>query len=92
MASKIRSSLKEKGIECHSVYELPNPGETRVLLAFNSQKNPRLSTKKVRKVLNKMGVGKFEVPREFNRLSASFLHLEVVTGARTEKTPQKVAE
>jgi len=92
MVSKIRSSLKEKGIECHSVYELPNPEETRVLLAFNSQKNPRLSTKKIRRVLNKMGVGKFEVPREFNRLSASFLHLEVVTGTRTEKTPEKAAQ
>ncbi len=30
-------------------------------------------------------MGEFKVPNEFQRLSASFLHLEVTLGARTER-------
>ncbi len=82
--SKIKKSLTSKGVACHSIYRMPDPEDVRVLLAFNSQKNPRLSTKKVARILNEIGVGEFEVPREFQRLSSAFLHLEVTMGARTE--------
>lgn len=84
----IRENLNARGIKCQSVYQMPDPDEIRVVISFNSQKNPRLTTKKIERVLNEMGTGKFEVPNEFQRLSAAFLHLEVRMGTRTE---QKVA-
>ncbi len=80
----IRENLKARGIKCHSVYKMPDPDELRVLLAFDSQKNPHLTTRKIRHALNQLGAGEFEVPSDFQRLSAAFLHLEVRMGARTE--------
>lgn len=87
--SKIKDILQTKGIKCHSVYKIPDPESMRVLLAFNSQKNPRLTTRKIKRILNETGTIKFKVPTEFLRLSASFLHLEITFGARmeTEVTP-----
>ena len=82
--AKIKQSLSSKGVTCHSVYRMPDPDDVRVLLAFNSQKNPRLSTRKVARILNEIGMGQFDVPKEFQRLSSTFLHLEVSMGARTE--------
>ena len=64
---------------------MPDPDELRVLLAFDSQKNPRLTTKKIKRALNEMGTGEFDVPKDFQRLSSAFLHLEVKMGARTEQ-------
>jgi hypothetical protein len=87
----IRENLQARGIKCQSIYEMPDPDERRILLAFNSQKNPRLSVSKVERVLNEMGAGSFIVPREFQRLSSAFLHLEVVLGARTEAETRPTA-
>jgi hypothetical protein len=87
--AKIRNGLENKGIKCQSVYQMPDPDDIRVLLSFNSKDNKRLSPRKIQRVLNSLGVGDFSVPREFQRLSAAFLHLEVKLGARTErKIPQ----
>ena len=83
--SKIKTGLKEKGVRCQSVYKLPDLDQLRVLLAFNSQDNQKLSIQKVKRVLNSLGMGEFKVPTNFQRLSASFLHLEVSLGARTEQ-------
>jgi hypothetical protein len=84
--NKIKTGLKEKGVKCQSVYKLPDLEQLRVLLAFNSQENQNLSVQKIRRVLNSLGMGEFKVPKEFQRLSASFLHLEVSLGARTEQS------
>ena len=83
--AKIRSGLENKGIRCQSVYQMPDPEDVRVLLSFNSKDSKRLSPKRIERALNSLGVGDFSVPREFQRLSAAFLHLEVTLGARTEK-------
>jgi hypothetical protein len=83
--AKIRNGLENKGIKCQSVYQMPDPDDVRVLLAFNSRDNNRLSPVKIERALNSLGVGNFSVPREFQRLSAAFLHLEVTLGTRTER-------
>lgn len=80
----IKESLRARGIKCHSVYRMPDPDELRVLLAFDSQKNPRLTTRKIKSVLNEMGTTEFDVPNDFQRLSAAFLHLEIKMGTRTD--------
>ena len=64
---------------------MPDPDELRVLIAFNSQKNPRLTTRKIERALNEMGPEQFDVPKDFQRLSATFLHLEVKIGTRKEQ-------
>ena len=89
--AKIRRALEDKGIKCQSVYKMPDPDDVRVLLAFNSRDNRRISTNRVEKILNTMGVGDFKVPRDFQRLSSAFLHLEVTLGARTEEEIQPTA-
>lgn len=81
-----------RGIKCNTVYRMPDPDELRVLIAFNSQKNPRLTTRKVKRVLNEMGQNHFSVPKDFQRLSATFLHLEVTMGARTEQEIEMTAQ
>ena len=83
--AKIKQRLMERGIKCQSVYRMPDPDELRVLIAFNSQKNPRLTTRKIERVLNEMGSEHFSVPKDFQRLSATFLHLEVKMGAQKEQ-------
>ncbi|RDE12259.1 MAG: hypothetical protein C4K47_08575 [Candidatus Thorarchaeota archaeon] len=82
--SRIRSGLRGLGIPVHSVYILPGSEKERVLIAFKSEDNLKLTTAKVQTALNSLGVGEFSVPTNFERLSASFLHLEVVLGARME--------
>ena len=82
--AKIRDTLQSKGIKCQSVFLMSDIDETRVLLSFNSQKNPRLTTRKIDRVLNEMSENRFGVPKEFQRLSSAFLHLEIRLGARTE--------
>ncbi|MHA1951050.1 MAG: hypothetical protein ACXAAO_01795 [Candidatus Thorarchaeota archaeon] len=83
--AKIKHALADKGIKCQSVYKMPDPEDTRVLIAFNSRDNRRLSIRKIKNALTNLNVGEFIVPREFQRLSSAFLHLEVTVGARTEK-------
>ena len=82
---KIKHALENKGIKCQSVYKMPDPDDTRVLIAFNSKDNKNLSTRKIENILSTLNVGEFRVPNEFQRLSSAFLHLEVTLGARTEK-------
>ena len=82
----IKMALRNKGIECQSVYRMPDIEEHRILLSFKSNGGKRLTTKKVEQVLNSLEIGQFEVPNRFQRLSAAFLHLEVELGARTEPT------
>lgn len=82
--SKIKHALENKGIKCQSVFALSDPDDTRVLLAFNSKDNRKLSTRKIENALTSLNVGDFKVPREFQRLSSAFLHLEVILGTRTE--------
>ncbi|MBD3159718.1 MAG: hypothetical protein GF309_13120 [Candidatus Lokiarchaeota archaeon] len=82
---KIRRALEKNGIRCQSVYKLPDADNSeRVLIAFDSKNNGKLSTKNVRSALNSMGLGRFSVPRDFQHLSAAFVHLEVELGARTD--------
>lgn len=83
--AKIKHALENKGIKCQSVFALSDPDDTRVLLAFNSKDNRRLSIRKIENALVSLNVGDFKVPREFQRLSSAFLHLEVILGAKTEK-------
>ncbi|MFO7837223.1 MAG: hypothetical protein R6V83_11275 [Candidatus Thorarchaeota archaeon] len=82
---KIRKALEMKGIRCQSVYKIPNADNAeRVLIAFDSKHNGKLTTKNVRSALNSIGIGRFSVPRDFQHLSAAFVHLEVELGARME--------
>ena len=83
--AKIKHGLEDKGIKCQSVYRIPDPDDPRVLIAFSSQDTRSITTARVERALNSLGVGEFQVPKEFQRLSAAFLHLEVSLGARTEK-------
>ncbi|MFX1484194.1 MAG: hypothetical protein ACFFCP_13520 [Promethearchaeota archaeon] len=83
--AKIKHALANKGIKCQSVYKMPDLDGTRVLIAFNSKDNKRLSIRKVEDALDSLDIGEFKIPREFQRLSSAFLHLEVTLGARTEK-------
>jgi hypothetical protein len=82
--AKIKHALENKGIKCQSIFTMRDPDDTRVLLAFNSQDNRKLSVRKIENVLASLDVGEFKVPREFQRLSSAFLHLEITLGARTE--------
>jgi hypothetical protein len=82
--AKIKNALENKGIKCQSVFALSDLDDTRVLLAFNSKDNRRLSIRKIENALTSLNVGDFKIPREFQRLSSAFLHLEVTLGARTE--------
>ena len=82
--AKIKHALENKGIKCQSVFSLSDPDDTRVLLAFNSKENRRLSIRKIENALVSLNVGDFKVPREFQRLSSAFLHLEVILGTKTE--------
>lgn len=82
--AKIKHALENKGIKCQSVFALSDPDDTRVLLAFNSKDNRKLSIRKIENALVSLNVGDFKIPREFQRLSSAFLHLEVTLGARTE--------
>jgi hypothetical protein len=90
--SKIKTGLKDLGIPVHSVYKMPDPEQKRILIAFKSEDNFKLTTAKVEAALNSLGVGEFTVPTNFERLSASFLHLEVALGARTETSVSQDAE
>ena len=85
LEAKIKNALENKGIRCQSVYRMPDPDDTRVLIAFNSKDSGRLSIRKIENALASLNVGEFKVPRDFQRLSSAFLHLEITLGARTEK-------
>ncbi len=85
--AKIKHALANKGIKCQSVYKMPDFEDTRVLIAFNSKDNRRLSIRKIENALTSLDdMCEFKVPREFQRLSSAFLHLEITLGARTEKS------
>jgi hypothetical protein len=90
LEAKIKQVLANNGIKCSSVYKMPDPEKTRILLAFNSKYNRRLSTAKIERALCTTGLGDFKVPKDFQRLSSAFLHLEITFGARTERpvTPE----
>ncbi|MFX1604896.1 MAG: hypothetical protein ACFFDD_03245 [Promethearchaeota archaeon] len=83
--AKIKHALENKGIKCQSVYRMPDPEDTRVLIAFNSKDNRRLTIRKIENALSSLNISELRVPRDFQRLSSAFLHLEVTLGARTEK-------
>ena len=83
--AKIKHGLEDKGIKCQSVYRIPDPDDPRLLLSFCSHDSQKITTMRIQRVLNSLGVGEFNVPKEFQRLSAAFLHLEVSMGARTER-------
>jgi len=83
--AKIKHALENKGIKCQSVYRMPDLDDIRVVVAFNSKDNRRLSIRKIENALASLNVGEFKVPRDFQRLSSAFLHLEITLGARTEK-------
>jgi hypothetical protein len=85
LEAKIKHALENKGIKCQSIYKMPDLEDTRVLLAFNSKDNRRLSIRKIENALAALNVGDFKIPRDFQRLSSAFLHLEITLGARTEK-------
>jgi hypothetical protein len=91
LEAKIKHGLRTNGINCQSVYRIPHEGEPRVLISFDSKSTKRLTTRRIRKALNSLELGQFNVPSEFQRLSAAFLHLEVVLGARTETSPMGIA-
>ena len=91
LEAKIKHGLADKGIKCQSIYTVPTSEETRVVLAFNSRDNKRLSVKRVESALASLNVGNFKVPSDFQRLSSAFLHLEVTFGARTERPIQTTA-
>ncbi|TXT56795.1 MAG: hypothetical protein BAJATHORv1_20390 [Candidatus Thorarchaeota archaeon] len=82
LESAIKRALREHGVECRSVFRVPDPDTRRVVLAFNSKENARLTPGKVESLLNDLGIGTFKAQREFQRLSSAFLHLEVEMGAR----------
>ena len=82
--AKIKHALENKGIKCQTVFAMEDPEDIRVLLAFNSQDNRKLSIRKIENALAILDVGEFKIPKEFQRLSSAFLHLEVTLGARTE--------
>nr|KXH72722.1 MAG: hypothetical protein AM325_01480 [Candidatus Thorarchaeota archaeon SMTZ1-45] len=86
LEAKIKNAFENKGIKCQSVYKMPDPDETRLLVAFNSKDNRNLSIRKIENVLASLNVGEFKVPSEFQRLSSAFLHLEITLGARNEKS------
>ncbi len=83
--AKIKHALANNGIKCQSVYRMPDLDDTRVLIAFNSQDDRKLTIRKIENALASMNVGEVKVPKEFQRLSSAFLHLEITLGARTEK-------
>ncbi|MFW9769501.1 MAG: hypothetical protein ACFFF9_07825 [Candidatus Thorarchaeota archaeon] len=83
--AKIKHALENKGIKCQSVYQMPDLEDTRVLIAFNSSDSRRLTIRKIENALTNLDMGEVKVPKEFQRLSSAFLHLEVTLGARTEK-------
>ena len=83
--AKIKHALENKGIKCQSVYRMPDLEDTRLVIAFNSKDNRRLSIRKIENALASLNVGEFKIPREFQRLSSAFLHLEITLGARTKK-------
>ncbi len=85
LETKIKHALENKGIKCQSVYKMPDPDETRVLVAFNSKDNKKLTIRKIEAALSSLDVGKLKVPQDFQRLSSAFLHIEITLGARTEK-------
>jgi len=76
--AKIKHALENKGIKCQSVYRMPDLEDTRVVIAFNSKDNRRLSIRKIENALASLNVGEFKIPREFQRLSSAFLHLSLI--------------
>ncbi len=90
--SLIRTGLKERGFDCHSVFTIPDEEEPRILIAFSSRGKKRLTENKVENVLNSLGIGRFRAAGKFHRLSSAFVHLEVMMGARTESDVTRGAE
>ena len=58
--AKIKHALENKGIKCQSIFAMKDPDDTRVLLAFNSQDNRKLSVRKIENALASMNVGEFQ--------------------------------
>ncbi|MBD3159382.1 MAG: hypothetical protein GF309_11380 [Candidatus Lokiarchaeota archaeon] len=78
---RIREALEAHGIACRSVYKLPDTDdEQRILLAFDSRGNEKLSTQEILYALEGIGTNPMSINPAFQRLSSSFLHLEVAFG------------
>jgi hypothetical protein len=92
LETRIKYSLRDKGIPCHTVYRMPDPDEQRVLIAFKSNGGQKLTTNRVERILNTLNLGEFKVEGDFQRLSAQFLHLEVKLGVKTESPIMRSAE
>jgi hypothetical protein len=82
--NRVKSGLRANGIACQTVYRLPDEEDPRLVIAFPAGESARLTPSKVEHTLNALGIGNFQVQNEFTRLSAAFLHLEVLLGSRTE--------
>lgn len=91
LEAKIKHGLADKGIMCQSIYTVPTSEDTRIVIAFNSKNNRRLSVRKIEAALASLDVGAFKVPQDFQRLSSAFLHLEVTFGTRTERVVSNTA-
>jgi len=76
--TKIRQVLEAHGIVCRSVYRLPDvDDEQRILLAFDSRGNEKLSTQEILHALQDIDTNPVRNNPAFQRLSSRFLHLEV---------------
>ena len=82
---KIREALEAHGIRYRSVYRLPGTDdEPRILLAFDSRGNEKLSTQEILHALQGIGTNPVRINPVFQRLSSKFLHLEVAIIAQGE--------
>lgn len=83
--TKIRQVLEAHGIACRSVYRLPDvDDEQRILLAFDSRGNEKLSTQELLPALEEIDSDSVRISHDFQRLSSKFLHLKVVFTNRGE--------
>jgi len=75
---RIREALEAHGIRYRSVYRLPGTDdEPRILLAFDSRGNEKLSTQEILHALQGIGIDPMRINPALQRLSSKFLHLEV---------------
>lgn len=78
LEEKVRMTLEAHGIRCRSVYKLPDTvDEQRILLAFDSRGNEKLSTQEILHALQEISTNPMRNNPAFQRLSSKFLHLEV---------------
>jgi thiamine kinase-like enzyme len=76
--AKIKHALENKGIKCQSVYKMPDPEDTRVLVAFNSKDNRNLSIRKIENALASLNPGEFKIPRN-RKAHNSCIHVRIIS-------------